>query len=184
LEYQDDPNTEHIDLQYLFGASFLVAPILTRANQRRVYLPAGTWYDFWTKEKYQGGRWMAVESPLDTLPLWVKAGAILPLGPAMDYVDQVPLDPLTLEIFGPAENGELTIFDEDQPEIQIRYACTGKQLTLAVSPTPGQVEIILHDAEVIKMVANHPSVELSPQPGSNIIRIHARTGAEIEVTLK
>ena len=170
LEYQDDPNTENIDLEYLYGSSFLVAPILTRSNQRRVYLPAGAWYDFWTKEKYQGGRWIEIESPLDTLPLWVKAGAVIPMGPEMDYVDQVPLDPLTLEIFGPSKNGEFTIYDEDQPEIQIRYSRTGKRLILEVSPTPGQVEIILHDVEVIQVESNLPSMELSPEPGIDIIQ--------------
>ena len=106
------------------------------------------------------------------------------MGPEMDYVDQVPLDPLTLEIFGPSKNGEFTIFDEDKPEIQIRYSRTGKKLILEVSPTPGQVEIILHDVEVIQVESNLPSMELSPEPGINIIRFDGRVGAAIDIVLK
>ena len=127
LEYQDDPNTENIDLEYLFGSSFLVAPILTRSNQRQSLSSPGSWYDFWTKEKLQGGRWIEVEAPLDTLPLWVKSGAIIPMGPEMDYVDQVPLNPLTLEIYGLSKSWRITIFEEDQPEIQFRYSHSGNE---------------------------------------------------------
>ena len=74
LEYQDDPNVAQLDLEYLFGESFLVAPLFTRAHERQVYLPAGRWVDYWRKEVVAGGRWITVEAPLEKLPLWVKAG--------------------------------------------------------------------------------------------------------------
>jgi alpha-D-xyloside xylohydrolase len=154
LEYQDDPNTENIDLQYLFGSSFLVAPLLTRSTRRRVYLPVGEWVDYWTKEKLAGGRWIEVDTPLETLPLWVKAGAIIPLGPEMDYVDQVPLNPLTLEIYGPAESGELTIFDEDQPEILVRYSFNGTTLSLEIENPPKNVEIRSFGPDIAAITCN------------------------------
>ena len=181
LEYQNDPNTENIDLQYLFGSNFLVAPLLTRSNRRRVYLPAGEWYDYWTKAKVQGGGWIEVEASLDILPLWVKSGAIIPMGPEMDYVDQVNLNPLSLEIYGPTKTQGTIIFDEDQPEIQVRYARKGKIICLEVSPTSGQVEINFHGVTVTRVLSNLASMELSPDPGVNIIYFDGSTGAEIEV---
>ncbi len=184
LEYQDDPNTENIDLEYLFGSSFLVAPLLTRSTTRRVYLPAGEWFDYWTKEIVDGGCWIDVEAPLETLPLWVKAGAIIPLGPEMDYVDEVPLDPLTLEIYGPTKSGDITIFDEDQPEIRVCYSHSGAEMVLDVSPTPGDVEIVLYGVEVKQISSSLPSLMLSPEPGNNTIHCDGREGAAIEVVLK
>ncbi len=161
LEYQDDPNTENIDLEYLFGSSFLVAPVLTRSNQRRVYLPEGEWFDYWTKEKLSGGRWINVEAPLDTLPLWVKAGDIIPLGPEMDYVDQIPLNPLTLEFYGPTSSGELTIHDEDQPEIQVRYSFDGTTLNLQVENPPETVEIRWFGSDISAVTCNQKSLQIT-----------------------
>lgn len=185
LEYQDDPNTENIDLQYLFGPDFLVAPLLTHSNRRRVYLPQGEWYDYWTKEKIQGGRWIEVDAPLGTLPLWVRDKAIIPMGPEMEYVNQIPLDPLTLEIYGPSERAATTIFDEDQSEIQVRYSRSGIDIHLEVSPTPGQVEVILHGAKISQIAAsNLPSIELSPEPGIDIITFDGSEGANIDMVLR
>ncbi len=98
LEYPDDPNTWRISDQWLFGDSLLVAPILDESGHRRVYLPSGSWTDWWTGERSAGSRWIDVEADLATLPLWLREGAVIPLAPAMDYVDQHPLDELTLRI--------------------------------------------------------------------------------------
>jgi alpha-D-xyloside xylohydrolase len=156
LEHQDDPNTENIDLQYLFGSDFLVAPILTRSNQRRVYLPAGGWFDYWTKEFHHGGQWIETDASLDTLPLWVKSGAIIPYGPEMNYVNEKSLNPLTLEIYGIADiyDGELTIYDEDQPEIQVSYNFDGVTLDVEIENPPEKIEIRWHGAVVSKLICN------------------------------
>lgn len=143
LAYQDDPNTYTIDDQYLFGGSLLAAPILDETDRRRVYLPAGEWVDYWTKETLSGGRWLIVEAPLEKMPLFVKAGAILPYGPKIQYVDERPLDPLTLEIYAPADSGRYTIHDEDRPDITVSYKRDGDRLQVDVSQTPGQVEVVV-----------------------------------------
>ncbi|KAA3661017.1 MAG: alpha-xylosidase, partial [Chloroflexi bacterium] len=143
LDYQDDPNTYTIDDQFLFGSSLLVAPILDETNQRRVYLPEGEWVNFWSKEILSGGKWLTADAPLDIMPLYVKAGTILPLGPKMQYVDERPLDPLTLEIHAPAATGQLTIHDEDRPDIEVSYRREGDKLHVDVSDTPGQVNVVV-----------------------------------------
>ena len=89
LEFQNDPTTYDIDDQYMFGGSFLVAPVVSFRHSRKVYLPAGCgWYDYWTKERFEGGQWTDYQAPLDVLPLFVRAGSLIPYGEEMQYVGE------------------------------------------------------------------------------------------------
>lgn len=148
LDYEDDPNTFTLEDQYLFGSQLLVAPILDVTNRRRVYLPAGEWVDYWSQESFCGGGWISVEAPLEIMPLYVKAGSILPYGPKIQYVDERPLDPLTLEIYKPTDAGEYTIHDEKRPDIDVSYQRDGDKLLVNVSDTPGKVEVALIGEEI------------------------------------
>jgi alpha-D-xyloside xylohydrolase len=143
LAYQNDPTTHTIDDQYLFGPNLLVAPILSERNQRQVYLPPGEWVDFHTHTRHRGGRWLLVDAPLAVLPLFVPAGAIIPTGPLMQHVDQVALDPLTVTIYAPGEQGSYTIRDHTQPPIQIEYQRVDGQVQVQVHGAPGHVEVVL-----------------------------------------
>jgi alpha-D-xyloside xylohydrolase len=96
IEYQDDPNVWNISDQYLFGDSLMVAPIFDETNRRSVYLPKGIWTDWWTGERIQGYKWIEVEADLDTMPLYIKEGAIIPMGPVMNYVDEIKTEKLDL----------------------------------------------------------------------------------------
>jgi alpha-D-xyloside xylohydrolase len=98
LAYPDDPTTRLVGDQWLLGESLLVAPVLSESGRRRVYLPAGRWTDWWTGARTHGPRWIDVEADLDTLPLWLADGALVPLGPVLDHVDQRPLEELTLRL--------------------------------------------------------------------------------------
>lgn len=113
MEYPDDPNVWELGRQYLFGPDLLVAPV-TRAGATHwpVYLPRGDWYDFWTGERHEGGRAISVETPLDTIPLFARGGAIVPLGPTMQRTDERPLDDLTLLVY-PGASGALTLYEDD-----------------------------------------------------------------------
>jgi alpha-D-xyloside xylohydrolase len=123
LEFPDDPTTWSIGDQWLVGDALLVAPILDETGRRRVYLPQGGWTDWWSGERTEGPRWISVEADLATLPLWLRDGAAIPLGPAMDHVDQRPLDALTLRIAPFREEGsrELRIPTTDA-DLVVRYA--------------------------------------------------------------
>jgi alpha-D-xyloside xylohydrolase len=101
LDCGEDPNTHRIEDQYLFGRNLLVAPVLDEGDHRTLYLPRGRWVDYWTKEVLEGERWISRDAPLDTLPLYVRAGTVVPHGPLTQYVDESPLDPLTLELYLP-----------------------------------------------------------------------------------
>jgi alpha-glucosidase len=82
LHYPQDRQTFNLRDQYLWGRDLLVAPVVTpNTTSRKVYLPAGEWFDFWTNRQVRGGRYVTAQAPLETLPLYVRAGAILPMAP-------------------------------------------------------------------------------------------------------
>ena len=97
LEFQNDPNLYNMDNQYMFGDYFLVAPVIDEGDSRQVYLPAGTWTDYWSKEVIEGNCWITVDAGLDTLPLYIRENAIIPEGPDMNFVDDY--SKLTLDIY-------------------------------------------------------------------------------------
>src|SRR5690606_33263810 len=76
---------------------------VTRSKERNVYLPVGkTWFDFWTGKTYQGGQTIAAASPIETLPLFVPAGSIIPMGPFLQYSNEKPADPIELRVYAGA----------------------------------------------------------------------------------
>jgi len=94
LNYPDDESTYNLDDEFMIGDDLLVAPVLKPDVVRRlVYLPKGVWYDYWTREKLQGEQMIEVKAPLDTVPMFVRGGAILPFGPDMKYVGEKTLEP-------------------------------------------------------------------------------------------
>ena len=113
LEFPHDPRVLNLSDEYLFGPDILVAPVLDEgATERDVYLPTGVWIDFWTDTVHTGPCSLTVPAPLDTLPLFIRQGAILPLGPEMQYSWERPLDPLTLEIYRGADRS-FSLYEDD-----------------------------------------------------------------------
>jgi len=90
MDFGNDPQVADIRDEYMYGPAFLVAPVTEQgAVSRRVYLPAGTaWYDFWTNQKYEGGQTIVAAAPIDRMPLFVRAGAIVPMGSTVLSADQ------------------------------------------------------------------------------------------------
>ncbi|HEX8088489.1 MAG TPA: TIM-barrel domain-containing protein [Blastocatellia bacterium] len=115
LNYQDDYNTLTIDDQFMIGADLLVAPVVRPGLvTRRVYLPAGAWFDYWTGKKIDGGSVIEAAAPLDTVPMYVRAGSVIPMGPEMNYVGEKRFDPVTFAIY-PDEKGHAatTLYEDD-----------------------------------------------------------------------
>jgi alpha-D-xyloside xylohydrolase len=114
MDFPGDPRVRTIDDQYMFGPAFLVAPVTEfKARSRRVYLPAGTrWYDFHTGRAYEGGREITAAAPLGRMPLFVKAGSIVPVGPQIQYVGEKRDAPITLYIY-PGADGAFDLYEDD-----------------------------------------------------------------------
>jgi alpha-glucosidase (family GH31 glycosyl hydrolase) len=72
MEYADDPAVTNMDWEYLFGDSMLVAPVMNDDDKVTVYLPDGTWTDYWTKKQYAGRQWIEYTAPLDVLPIFIR----------------------------------------------------------------------------------------------------------------
>lgn len=101
LHYEADENVRNLNGEFLVGENLLVAPVLNPGERvKTVYLPEGDWYDYWTKEKVSGGRYLLRDAPLDTCPLYVKSGTVLPVWPEMNYTGEKDTDgELLLEAF-------------------------------------------------------------------------------------
>lgn len=115
-EYPEDPALRNLNDQFLLGSSILVAPVTQPGvRARAVYLPSGRWEDFWTGEVHQGPGHILAEAPLDRIPLFVKAPAIIPMVPVIQSTREYATQPLELWIFGAGESGEaqFTLYEDD-----------------------------------------------------------------------
>src|ERR1035437_4287566 len=113
MDWRNDVEAQNTGDEYLFGPAILVSPVTTQgATSKTVYLPKATWYDFWTGEKQEGGKRIEADAPLAKLPLFVRAGSIVPMGPAMEWATEKPADPIELRIY-PGANGDFTLYEDE-----------------------------------------------------------------------
>ena len=113
LHYPDDPQAAREGGEYLWGRDILVAPVVERgADGRDLYLPEGDWYDWWTAAKVAGGRNIRAQVNLETMPLYARAGAIIPLDPPRQYVDQPTQEPMTLRVYR-GSDGRFVLYEDD-----------------------------------------------------------------------
>ena len=112
MDWRNDPKTWNIGDQFMFGPALLVNPVLKADTRKRsVYLPATTWYDFWTGNVTEGGREIDADAPLEHEPLFVRAGSILPMGPEIEYAGQNPAGPIELRIYSGAD-GSFNLYED------------------------------------------------------------------------
>jgi len=134
MDFANDKKALDIDNQYMFGKNILVCPVtepmyvhyrkeddkylgekeeFSRIKTTQVYLPADTeWFDFWTGEVFQGGQTLDSAAPIDILPLYVKAGSIIPFGPGVQYANEM-VGPLTVRVY-PGADGSFTFYDDER----------------------------------------------------------------------
>jgi alpha-glucosidase/alpha-D-xyloside xylohydrolase len=113
LHHPRDPEAVRRGDEFLWGPSLLVAPVTEKgATARRLYLPRGSWYDFWTGESLAGGREVSRPVDLATIPLYVSAGAILPMGPIKQYASEHVAGPLSLSLY-PGADGHFLLYEDD-----------------------------------------------------------------------
>jgi alpha-D-xyloside xylohydrolase len=105
MDWRTDPNTHDIGDQFMFGPAMLISPVLQPdATHRTIYLPGSpAWYDFWTGSSQKGGGEIVADAPLDRIPIYVRAGSIIPLGPDIEYTGEKPAGPIELRIYKGAD---------------------------------------------------------------------------------
>jgi alpha-D-xyloside xylohydrolase len=114
MDFPADAKTREVADQYMFGPDFLVSPVSEfKARGRAVYLPAGTsWYDFYSGRAFKGGQTVQAEAPLERMPLFVRAGAIVPMGPAVQYTGEKSDAPITLFVYA-GKDGAFDLYEDD-----------------------------------------------------------------------
>ena len=130
MDYPEDPEVRDLSDQWLFGPALMACPVFEyKATSRSVYFPEGTWYDFYTGERIEipgqagndvtpdpdrasGGRRVTVDAPYERIPLYVRAGSIIPMGPDMEWTDEKPLEEITLMVY-PGADSDFTIYEDD-----------------------------------------------------------------------
>ena len=151
LHYPDDEHARAVGDEYLWGRDMLVAPVYTKgATTRDVYLPAGDWYDWWTHERHTGGRTVTRKVDLSTMPIYVRAGAIIPVDPVRQYMAQKVDGPTTLEVFCGAD-GSFTMYDDDGTSLdylknrgtwtRMTWDDGAKRLTIEPGPPAGVTNV-------------------------------------------
>jgi alpha-glucosidase/alpha-D-xyloside xylohydrolase len=120
LHFPDDPKAVQCQDQYLWGRNLLVAPVVEKgATIRRVYLPRGAWYDFWTHERLGGGREISRPVDLETIPIYVREGSILPLGPVKQFSGEKVDEPLSVSIY-PGADASFLLYEDDGTSFDYR----------------------------------------------------------------
>jgi hypothetical protein len=151
LHYPDDEQARGLGTQYLWGRDLLVAPVFTKgAATRDVYLPAGVWYDWWSGEKATGPKTITKSVDLETMPLYARAGAIIPFDPVRQYLTQPVSEPTTIRIYAGAD-GSFRWYEDDgasQEYLQGKYAWTrltwndaARRLTIERDENAGALEL-------------------------------------------
>ena len=142
MDFREDENAISQTFEYLFGKSLLVAPITEPGvNELNVYLPKSVdWYNFWTGECLDGGQKVKTEAPLDKIPLFVKAGSIIPMGPFIQYAAE-KVDPIEIRIY-PGASGEYTLYEDENDNYNYEQ---GKYSTISFTWNDGKHELTISD---------------------------------------
>jgi alpha-glucosidase/alpha-D-xyloside xylohydrolase len=120
LHYPDDATAVARGDEYLWGRDILVAPVVEKgATSRKLYLPRGVWHDFWTNESHDGGREISRAVDLETTPLYVRAGAVIPMDPVRQYTAEKVDGPTELRVF-PGADGNFLLYDDDGASFDYR----------------------------------------------------------------
>jgi len=143
MDFASDTAVFSLGDQYMFGPALLVCPVSAyRKREREVYLPGGSgWYDFYTGAFIPGGQKKTVPAPYDRMPLFVKAGSILPVGPEMEFASQKPADPLVLYVYTGAD-GSFTLYEDEGDNYNYE---NGKYSTILFSYSESAGELTVGD---------------------------------------
>ena len=177
LHHPDDRAATARGDQYFWGRDLLVAPVVDKgATSRGVYLPRGSWFDFWTEEKIEGGREIDRAVDLATTPVYVRAGAILPMGPVKQYTAAPNDGPLSITVY-PGADGRFELFEDDGTSFEYRRGHwmglsmqsddRGRRLTLSLAPGSRMRPPLVRDLEV--RIAGQQEVHRATFSGRRIV---------------
>lgn len=168
FDFANDAEAVKQAYEFMFGKAFLVAPITEAGTtQRPVYLPkAAQWYNFWTDERFAGGQTITADAPIDQIPVFVKAGSIIPVGPVVQYVNQNTNETLELRIYEGA-NGNFTLYEDEGDNYNyengkfstIAFVWNDESKTLTIDDRAGNFEGMLESRQFDVKIIGQNSIE-------------------------
>jgi alpha-D-xyloside xylohydrolase len=175
FDFMEDPKVHDIKDQFMFGDNFLVCPVTEEgALKRNVYLPKGEqWFNFWTGKIYEGGQIIETDAPIETMPLFIKAGSIIPMGPIIQYSTEKPADPVELRIYS-GKDASFTLYEDENDNYNYK---SGKYIKIPIQYTDNN-----------KMLKIGPTV--GDFPGMlkkrvfNIVLVNENSGVDIDINDK
>jgi alpha-D-xyloside xylohydrolase len=198
FDFRTDAAINDIRDQYMFGPAFMVNPVTEQMysltgsvpaeKTRKVYLPkAADWYDFWTGKNITGGRTIDAPAPIETLPLYIRAGSIIPMGPFLQYATEKPADPIELRIYTGAD-GAFTLYEDENDNynyekgaystIPIQWNESAK--TLILGPRNGSFPGML-EKRTFRIVWVHDGHGTGLDPENNPDKIVLYDGSQMSV---
>ncbi|HKW17973.1 MAG TPA: TIM-barrel domain-containing protein [Terriglobales bacterium] len=174
LEFSSDPKTRQISDQFMFGSAFLINPVISEgATQRSVYLPSGAdWIDFWTGKRAIGGQTVTADAPLNRIPIYARAGSIVPFGPGAESA-AAKEDPIELRIYSGA-NGDFTLYEDQADSYDYEHGAYStiplhwddKTATLSIGDRKGNFPGMLEHRtfHIVRVTAGH-GVGVAPASG-------------------
>ena len=148
MDFINDTNVYNIQDEFMFGKEILVSPVVEQhATSRKVYLPktSGGWFDFWTGKKYESNQTIDAAAPLETIPLFVKAGSIIPMGPFIQYADEKTNGNIELRVYTGAD-GAFSLYEDENDNFDykkgiysiIPFSWNEKTKTLTIGNRKGE----------------------------------------------
>ncbi|MBC7327757.1 DUF5110 domain-containing protein [bacterium] len=173
IHYPELDEAYKYEYEYMFGPNLLVAPIDQPAKDgvatKEVYLPPGIWYDFFSNKVYKGPRTLIYRGSLEDMPVFAKAGSIIPMQPEMQFICEKPIDPLILNIY-PGAKGEFTLYEDDGlsfdyragkfAKTKISFQENGRNLSVIIGATQGSYEGQLENRSYL-LVINGVSIPVT-----------------------
>ena len=189
MDFRTDPRAQNVGDQFMYGPAFLVSPVTDAgATSRQVYLPGAKWYDFWTGIAVEGGQTINAIAPLERLPVYVRAGSILPLGPDEEWSTEKAADPIELRIYRGA-NGDFTLYEDENDNydyekgvyatIPFHWDDAGHTLTIGdrKGQFPGMIES--RTFRIVFVSENHG---VGVNPADDVDKVVQYSGKQVSVT--
>lgn len=202
MDFAHDQKAKEQSLEYMFGKSFLVRPVtdslytyqdahrhghikdMARTGKTEVYLPSGAkWYDFWTNELHDGGQTLMRETPIDIMPVYVRAGSIVPWGPDVQYATEKNWDNLEIRVY-PGEDAEFTLYEDENDNYNyekgicstIKFAWNDASNTLTIASREGEFPGMLKNRKfrIIKAGASSGAGD-EPFKGGKTVKYSGKT---------
>ena len=202
MDFAQDKRTLDINDEYMFGKSILVCPVthamyskdtqedFGTVKSRELYLPAGTdWFDFWTGEKMSGGQTVAKGAPLDIMPLYIRAGSILPVGPKVQYATEKKWEDLEIRVYEGA-HGEFTLYEDENDNYNyengafstITFSWNDAKKSLTINDRKGSFPGVMKERK-FRIVKVTKDKGLGMEPVEQVDQVIAYNGEKVTVKL-